>query len=81
MIVHYFIGVLFTLAAVAVFAPLYVALHFSHEDEKQRLHRNHLRDSLRLSRLPSHDVEAVDITCSDCGSHALTVDPRMTTAA
>jgi hypothetical protein len=81
MVAHYFIGVLFTLAAFAVFGPLYLAFHLSHEDEKKQIHRMHLREKLHLSKVPLENVASVDIKCIDCGSHALTVEPQIATAA
>ena len=81
MVAHYFIGILFTLAAIAVFGPLYLAFHLNHEDHKKEIHRMHLRDKLRLTKLPLENVPAVDIKCLDCGSHALTLEPQIVTAA
>ncbi len=81
MVAHYFVGVLFTLAAIAVFGPLYLAFHLNHEAHKKEIHRTHLRDKLHLANLSFHKSVPVDLKCLNCGSHALTLEPQTVTAA
>ncbi len=74
MVIAYFIGILFTLAATAVVLPLLLAGHLGHEEHKKQIHHFHFTDKLRIAEAKLQQPVESLIKCGDCGSHSATME-------
>jgi hypothetical protein len=74
MVIAYFIGILFTLAATAVVLPLLLAGHLGHEEHKKQIHHFHFTDKLRIAEAKLQQPVESLIKCGDRGSHPATME-------